>query len=405
VQTARLEAIAGASLYMAQRPDDARTMVEEGLAAEPPPAGRAALLNTLGWLEWRLGRPEEAIAPLEESIELAAESGDDQLRRTSIHDLGIALSWGSDPRGASLLEESFELAKAAGDVNLLSRCYINLGSIRIGNGDDWREIVPFLDEGLDRSRRRVDPMSVAWIAANYAELEWYRGRVREALDLYRESVQAAARVGDRELEATRRVGMAAMTLLLGDRDRALGEFDDEVRRLTAAEAQTKAYLAAFELWLAWPNVEPVLDALVERERSGEVIGNADVVAIPAAGAALRIGRTDVAPSMQRLVEQAIGGTTGARTQRLREWARILADLSGEAAARLVVVGDDLERLGYRLLAANALADASVLAATGDGTEALALAERARSLYAGMEVVPPFGDPVEALRSMEARAAR
>jgi tetratricopeptide (TPR) repeat protein len=400
---ARLQAHAGATLYLSQRPDEARAVVEEGLAADPPPGGRAALLNVLGWLEWRLGRPESAVAPLEESIELAAAAGDDRIHRTSIHDLGISLAWAANERGLALLTESFELARAAGDVNLLTRCYINLASVRIGNGDDWRESVAFLDEGLERSRRRVDPMAVAWIAANYAELEWYRGRPREALDLYAEAVEAATRIGDRELRATRRVGVAAMSVLLGDRERAAASLDDEVRRLTEAEAQTKTYLWAVDLWLAWPDVDAALDALVARAGAGVPVGNAEVFAIPAAGAALRIGRADVAPAALRLVEGSIGRATGPRTRLLVEWATILAATGPQRAARLVAVADELERLGWLLPAADVLADASVLAAE-DPMDALPIAERARALYAACAVVPPFGDPVDALSGLGAASS-
>jgi class 3 adenylate cyclase/tetratricopeptide (TPR) repeat protein len=404
VQTARLEAIAAASLYLAQRPDDARALLDESLSADPPPAGRAALLNSLGWLEWRLGRAEPAIAPLEESIALAEQVGDERLRRTSIHDLGIALSWHDGQRGMVLLEQSFELAKAAGDVNLLSRCYINLGSIRMGNGDDWREIEPFLEEGLDRARRRVDPMAIAWIAANLAELQWNRGRPRHALELYREAVDAAARVGDRELEGTRRVGIAAAHVLLGDRDGALALLDDETRRVTETEAQTKAYLATVDLWLAWPEVEPEIDRILERVATSDVFPNADIVGLPLASAAMRLGRDDAVARGAKLVLDALGVSTGPRTRLLCDWARALAESSAaDRGADLERIGDELERLGYLLPAADALADAAVLLARS-GRDGGPAAARARALYARCEVVPPFGDPVDAVAAVAGRPA-
>jgi len=385
-QVARLQGITASVLFHAQRPAEARALLEEALATDPAPAARAPLLATLGWLEWRLGRAEAAVAPLEEAVALAGQIGDQRLHRTSIHDLGIALSWLSDERGPKLLEQSFELAREAGDVNLLTRCYINLPSVRIGNGDAWQEITPVMDEGLDRARRRVDPMAISWIAANYAELFWYRGRVHDALDLYVESVEAAARIGDRELEGTRRVGIAAMSLLLGDRARAEGHLDDETRRLTAAETQTKAYLATVELWLAWPAVEPVIDAVLERERDGEIMGNPDVIGLPIARAAL--------------VERAIGKATGPRARLSRAWAAGLVDADAGSDARIVGVAGELETLGYLMHAADALADAAIVAAR-QGRDGLAIAERARALYAGSSIVPPFGDPVEAIADVAA----
>jgi tetratricopeptide (TPR) repeat protein len=394
-QTARLEAIAAASLYMAQRPDDARALLQDALAADPPPAGRAALLNSLGWLEWRLGRAEPAVAPLEESIRLAEQVGDERLRRISIHDLGIALSWRSDPRGLELLERSFELATAAGDVNLLTRCYINLGSIRIGSGDHWREVVPFLEEGLDRARRRVDPMAVAWIAANFAEVMWHRGRLREAIALYEEAVEAAARVGDRELELTRRVGVAAISVLLGDRGRALDLIDEETRRLTESEAQTRPYLALVDVWLAWPDVGPVIDRVLDDIRSVDGYANTDIIGLPMASAALRIGRDDVVATGASLVIDVLDRTTGPRTRLACDWVRALAGSGARRHARLVSIADELEHLDYLLLAADALAAAAILAAR-EGGDAMAIAQRARDIYARCEIVPPFGDPVAAL---------
>jgi tetratricopeptide (TPR) repeat protein len=402
IQTARLSSIAAASLYMAQRPDEARTLLASALAADPPPAGRAALLDTLGWLEWRLGRPQEAVAPLEESIALAEQVGDERLRGTAIHDLGVALAWSNDALGMELLERSFEIAKAVGDPNLLTRCYINLPSLRMGSGTDWQEIVPMLDEGLERARRRVDPMAVAWIAANYAELMWYRGRVADALRLYEESVEAAARVGDRELEATRRGGIALVALLRGDRERAVAVIDEEVRRLTAAEAQTKAYLALMDLWLAWPDVGPVIDTVLERMRTEGLFGNAEVVALPMASAALRADRQDLVDRCTALTVEAVGGYTGPRNRLLLGWARALSDPDPAASGRLVEIADELEQRGYLLPAADALADAAVLAARR-GADGHAPAERARDLYVRCEVVPPLGDPVDAVST--AAAAR
>jgi hypothetical protein len=66
------------------------------------------------------------------------------------------------------------------------------------------------------------------------------------------------------------------------------------------------------------------------------------------------------------------------------------------------VGAQLGELGYRLLAADALADAAVLAAAV-GEPADGYASQARELFAACSIVSPYGDPLAAVGAATASA--
>jgi len=393
-QAARLRAALGRNLYMAQRPDEARKVLDEGLAAASSDRSRAELLAVLGWLEWRLGRVAEAIPPLEEAVRLATGTGADELLRIAMHDLGIAYHWLNDGRGIALIERSFELAKAAGDANLVGRCHINLPSVLIGAGQDWRLIVPLLDEGLSRARREVARMRTAWIASNYGELLLYLGRLEEARAMFAESVDAAIAVGDAEVVANRQVSLATATFLLGDRTAAENLLTEDVRRLSAAEAQSRVYLAALEAWLAWPDANRAIDRLLEETRVSGSVPNGDVAGLPLARIGLRVGREDAVAAGVALALRSISGTSGPRMHLIGDVARALADGSPDAVERLRTAAEALAEAGYLLMAAEAFADAAVVASRV-GLDGSPHGRRARELFAACSVVPPLGDPLEA----------
>jgi class 3 adenylate cyclase/tetratricopeptide (TPR) repeat protein len=401
-QIARLRAAAGRTLYLAQRPDEARAVLDEGLASAPTDVGRAELLAMLGWVEWRLGHPQAAVPLLDEAVRLATEQGADAVLRHATHDLGVAYGWLNRPEALPLVERSFELAKAAGDAILLDRCYINLPSTMVNQGQDWRSIVALLEEGLDRSRRRSDRVGTTWIAGNYAELLVHLGRVTEARALYEEAVDAATVIGDAELRANRVVGVAMATMLLGDRERTHPLLTDEVRRLSRNEAQTKAFLATVEAWLAWPDGDRAIERLLSECRGTERLAYGDVAGMALARLGLRTGRRDAVTVGTDLARRMLAGSNGPRTRLLDLAAAALAVGSPAAARQLGDVGAQLAELGYRLLGADALADAAVLAAAV-GEPADGYASQARELFAACSIVSPYGDPLAAVGAATASA--
>jgi hypothetical protein len=258
-----------------------------------------------------------------------------------------------------------------------------------------------LDEGLDWARRRADWMRTSWITANYGELLWYLGRLPEAHAMAVEAVAASVRVGDAELIASRTVCLAVMGLVMGDREEADRLLTQDVRRMTQAESQTRAFLMAVDAWLAWPDASRVDGRLEAALASPGPLPNGEVAGLALARVALRAGRDDLVAAAAELTRRAVEGRgTGPRMRLLGDVAAALCEPARVAWPRLETIGAKLAEAGYRYLAAEAEADAALLASRA-GADGLELAHRARRRYEESSVVPVLGDPVEAVELVAA----
>ena len=395
-RVARVWAELGRALYTDQRIDEARETLERALEDYPDgEPGRLDILAALGWVHWRLGRLDLAAPMLEDLVARSAAAGREDIRRWALHDLGIVRSMSGDPAGATLLEESFILAKVAGDEKLIGRCYVNLPSVLMSHGADWHEVMPLMEDGLDRARRSVNRGGIAWIAGNYAELLWLLGRVRDALALYEEATAEAEAIGDREIRAGRQAGAAAMNVLLGERERGRALMTDEVRRLARDEPQMLAYNAATDAWLLLPDTEAAVARLLEVARRPGFVINAEVVAAWLVRIGYRAQRRDAIAAGVDLLGRNAVRAEGPYMQATVAAIEGLADGTPAGLERVTEAARRLEKLGYLLPAAEAFADAALLAARlgRDGTDD---AVRARELFAACSVVPLLGDPVEAI---------
>ena len=377
---ARLQGALAEATYEAIQVDEAQTILRDGIAAlelDPPSRGRAELQRLLGWTIWRTGHPSEALPILERAVADARAADSEEALRWSLHDLGIATSYvGRVDDGLGLLEESLEMARRAGDRALEGRCHINIPTMRTTRGDPPTEIIPLIETGLELARRAGATATVGWLALNLSyELEDL-GRIDDSIALSSEALDAARRAGDEERIAAAREGLAWQHLERGERDRARAEW----AAIASAPRRQEGggWTAGLEAALAWPDdpmgayrrFETVLQRLSPEEQSYTSAARG------VARMALRLGDRDGLARASAAFLEATAGDRGPLSDVRRRWIGGLA--SAHDGSDVEAAAAELEAAGYRLTAANAFADAAILAARAGrasdaGTRAMAIA--------------------------------
>jgi class 3 adenylate cyclase/tetratricopeptide (TPR) repeat protein len=379
-------------LYVADELEATREMIRAGIAAlepGPPTPGRAGLLARLGWTYWRAGPVEEAPAILRMAIEEARACGAQDVERMALHDLGVATGMlGRQSESLVLVEESLDLARAANDRLLLSRCYINVVAIRSGNGEPSSAILPLAIEGLERARRSMDHSSASWIAQNLADLLTFEGRLDEAVAYAEEAIVHAGFLGEQGRLGACTSQRAHARLVLGDGSGARADVE-ESRRLTGTpEPQWVIRDALFDAIFQWPeDPSAACRSISAAIRSRDVAPPSLLDAAPvAARMALRVGdAANLAGSVAAYVAVAEHCSGPIRALE-RRWVEALLGEPRPASSVLRAVAHEFEAIGYRLPAADCLADAALIAERA-GLDAGAILADARRLYAACGAVP------------------
>ena len=91
-------------------------------------------LTIRGIVDLAYGRLPEAIATLEQAVELLSESGPSWLLATSLLNLGMATTHGRDARAPSVLEESRDLYAELGDEHYAARTVLYMGYAALLSG-------------------------------------------------------------------------------------------------------------------------------------------------------------------------------------------------------------------------------------------------------------------------------
>ena len=374
--------------------EEVKGMIAAGLEAlgDLPPCGeRAALLHRLGWLAWRTGPPDEAIAPLQRALEEARAAGSPRVERWAKHDLGLAMTRGGPtPEGLALIEQSMELAREANDVSLLMRCYINLSATLMTYGDEARAIA-MCEEGIARARRASDRHSIYWLANNLAQVFADLGRLTEADQLHREAIAAAAGIGlSHGAEAE-----YSLTLFHQGRDREAREMMADARTADwSGEPQMLGMLSMVEALVMWEtdprqSIAGLRAALtgMREARIAEDLGKAAGLLIRMA---VRIGDAD---AVSTGIEAVRAWSTMVSTPVARvvvAWHAALADAdAGAGAKQVAAAAEQLVSIGHVREAADAYADAAWLAHRA-GLDPTAWSARSAELYAQTSAVPVLG---------------
>jgi tetratricopeptide (TPR) repeat protein len=379
----------GQLIYGKNRPDEARAMLEDALAAieaGPPTEARARLRWRLGWLTWRAFSPADAVPILESAVAEARAVGVPEVERRAIHDLGIALEYtGRSGEGLAMLEQSMEMARAAGDHELMLRSYINLPAFLETATWDHERAEALMREGLDRARRGGQRLIACFLLSNLASTLAERGQFEAATALLEEARSMALEVGDENLIGLSH-GFTALVMARYGRLAEARHWHAESIGHGAQEPQGSGLEAMLEAMLTWDG-DPRLAVSTMAARLRELPRDADALRM-LARMARRTGQLDEGQAGHE-TRTAMPGAP--RLEAYERWrTTLLGPATEEGIAGLLDIGERFRSGGYAINAADALSDAALLARQVAPERSAELAQSSRELYRELGVDPLFG---------------
>ncbi len=396
---ARLRDLRGNALFGQGNVEPAREELRDAIAElEPglPSKARALLLNRLGWTYWRAGPTADAIPIIERAISEAEASDADDVLRWAKHDLGVTLAiLGRENEGVALLEESLELARTSGDRELLLRCYVNVPATREARGDRLEPLAEMSLEGLQLARRLAASQYITWLGSNRADHLADLGRVAEAVEHLSEAIAHAEAISFMHLGA-HRCGRAAYRLLLGDREGAATDIEAAEQIGISSEAQVAwgyPFVVAMNGWDEDPR-EAASGLLAWATEHVDGQASTYLLVVELARMALRLDDRATLDAAARLTELHTEFRSIPPQLARGAWVQGLVDGDSGAVANAAA---ELEGLGLKLQASEAWADAALLAARA-GVESEA-ASRATELVDEMGIRPWLG-PLPETRWLE-----
>ena len=157
------------------------------LGAQTPVAEQARLWLWLGLLR-RYGAPVEAVAALEQAIDLYREMGDELGLGHALARLGAALTQLSRfDESAVALEEALPLLERAGQPKALGFYYSELGRLKKLTGE-LTAARTYLDKAFTLLRDSGSESAALGVLGNFADMTWTLGDVDAALAAFREAV-------------------------------------------------------------------------------------------------------------------------------------------------------------------------------------------------------------------------
>ena len=176
----------------------------------------AAALRLMGQFHWRRGESEAADTCLRRAEEIARHVGARDIQAEAVQDLGVNLSQSGRPEEAlATMEEAFRLAKEVGDRLNLQRMYNNYASTLAGYGSEFVRARAIAAEGVELGRRIGGIGWLAWIVGTLGEIDLALGDLAQAEELTREALAYALETRDEPLVSLRYPILAQVVLMRG----------------------------------------------------------------------------------------------------------------------------------------------------------------------------------------------
>jgi signal transduction histidine kinase len=174
-----------------------------------------------------LGEPSQALACLDEALEIARDNAATVIEGTALNQrAGVNHNLGEYALALKDLTLSLELARQRGDDRRIANTLINMGILSTKLADYPRALV-MLNEAHKQITKLNDPILEGECFSNLGLLYEYMGDDAKALETYQLAFQTVAGLGNRALEAF-------TTLNLGDVHKRLEHFDAATQRFEEA---------------------------------------------------------------------------------------------------------------------------------------------------------------------------
>ncbi|HKT45232.1 MAG TPA: tetratricopeptide repeat protein [Gaiellaceae bacterium] len=194
---------------------EGRQRLNDLLALDLPDGSRAALLQRLGDIDFRLGRIDESESATKAAIELAGSAGDRRVHASALLDLG----WLEHKRGRSgeaveLARRALDEVRAVGHAHDSLRMTEQLAVFLRGAGREEEARAAFA-EAIDGFRRVGDGSNEAIALTNLAVLEFHAGDFESAYVMYAAAERIVAATGHVTARCSALNGAARCHLALG----------------------------------------------------------------------------------------------------------------------------------------------------------------------------------------------
>ncbi len=177
---------------------------------------RSQALSTAGVFATNLGRPEEALVYLRESLEIARELGDEARIAITLQPLGgTYLALGEMDTARECLEEAYALARSGGNSREIAAALSWLVQLRRAEGD-YEAALPLCNDCLAIARELGDAQSVTTGLLNLAMIETMRGDLAGARSAIAEAHPFVINGGSRFLGQCLLISVAGLAAAEGD---------------------------------------------------------------------------------------------------------------------------------------------------------------------------------------------
>ena len=206
---------------------EGRRWLEEALAGKRSGSvARAKALLGLGFLTTAQGDFERAVEPLEESVALYRDLGDDVGTAHALTSLGYTTDFRGDPQRAQTFnEEALTLSRRMGDswsvgfaLNAVARAAYGLG--------DRAKAEALWEESLALAHSTGDAWSISWALRDLGWLALVEGDFERASGIYEETLEIDRKLREKNGEAMSLVNRAWAVLHRGDHGRARALFGE-----------------------------------------------------------------------------------------------------------------------------------------------------------------------------------
>ena len=174
-------------------------------------------LNTLGVTLARMDRLDEAVANLEQSVQVARAAGLPQAECRALSNLGVLYSSREPKLAIEACESGLRTAKQVGDLGLQSRLYSNLAVAycTLTNRCDVQGVgAANTAIEIDRRAGQLDHLAVSLVVLG--QIFQCHGESAQALGYYKEAMELAEKSGEPQLLFPCYDGMATLYLDLDD---------------------------------------------------------------------------------------------------------------------------------------------------------------------------------------------
>ncbi len=215
---------------------EGRELLEAAVMAteDAPPALRAKALWGAGFMALMTGDKAAALDPVEESLAIADDLADIQIRGRALLILGNARQHCGDPKALALLGQSAASAREAGDSWCLAHA-LGCAGLEHCYLDDLAAARPLLEQCVTVAREAGDKQGLRFGLLGLGEAAARQGDLGRAESAFDDTLAVAEELGEKYTKGTVLMNLGQCALARGEPDRARQFLDGSLALLREAK--------------------------------------------------------------------------------------------------------------------------------------------------------------------------